>query len=308
MPIKESRVIWKNGKFVPWHEATTHVMSHGLHYGTGIFEGIRVYETPDGPMAFRLSDHFRRMQDSARIYQMPLPFSFEELVAAARELVALNGLKSAYIRPLAYYGYGSIGLVPEKETPVDMVIAAFEWGAYLSKQGQQQGVDVCISSWNRVAPNTIPAIAKATGNYLSGYLIGREARDRGFKEGIALDVDGRLSEGAGENVFVVRDGKLLTPPAASSIMLGITRDTVTTLAHDLGLEVIEQNIPRELLYVADEMLLTGTAAEITPVRSVDGIALKKEAPGPITKQLSEAFFGLFSGATPDRHGWLEPIA
>lgn len=307
MPIKESSVIWKNGEFLPWHQATTHVLSHGLHYGTGIFEGIRVYDTPDGPKGFRLGDHMRRMQDSARIYQMPMPYSAEEMVRASHELIRLNGLTSAYIRPIAYFGYGSIGVVPEEDTPLDVVIAAFEWGAYLGDDGQQEGVDVCVSSWNRVAPNTIPAGAKATGNYLSGYLISREAKSRGFREGIALGVDGRLSEGAGENVFLVHNGKILTPPASSSVLLGITRDSVVTLASDLGYEVVEQPIPREMLYVADEMFLTGTAAEITAVRSVDGVPLRAGAPGPVTRRLSEAFFGLFSGRTKDRRGWLEPI-
>lgn len=307
MPIKESSVIWKNGEFVPWHQATTHVLSHGLHYGTGVFEGIRVYDTPDGPRGFRLTDHMRRLQDSARIYHMPFPYSADEMVQASHELIRMNGLTSAYLRPIAYYGYGSIGVAPDEDTPLDVVIAAFEWGAYLGDDGQQKGVDVCVSSWNRVAPNTIPAGAKATGNYLSGYLISREARSRGFSEGIALGVDGRLSEGAGENVFLVHDGKILTPPASSSVLLGITRDSVVTLARDLGYEVVEQPLPREMLYVADEMFLTGTAAEITAVRSVDGVALRAGAPGPVTRRLSDAFFGLFDGRSEDRRGWLEPI-
>jgi branched-chain amino acid aminotransferase len=308
MPVKESIVIWKNGKFVPWHDATTHVLSHALHYGTAVFEGIRVYNTPNGPMGFRMSDHLRRLQDSARIYHMHLPYSAEEMFEVCRELVRTNELTSAYVRPIAYYGYGSIGVTPEAETPLDTVIAAFEWGAYLGDDGQKEGIDVCVSSWNRVAPNTVPAVAKASGNYLSSYLVSREAKSRGFAEGIALGTDGRLSEGAGENVFLVHRGRILTPPASSSIIMGITRDTVVTLARELGYEIVEQPIPREMLYVVDEIFLTGTACEITPVRSVDGVPVKSGAPGPVTKRLSDAFFGLFDGRTPDQWGWLEPIA
>ena len=258
-------------------------------------------------MGFRLSEHMRRLEDSARIYQMPLAYSADELAAACRELIRLNDLDSAYIRPIAYFGYGSIGVVPEDATPVDMVIAAFPWGAYLGEENQKRGVDVSVASWNRVAPNTVPAVAKAAGNYLSGYLVGREAKMRGFHEGIALGTDGRLSEGAGENVFIVHKGRILTPPASSSIMLGITRDTIVTLARDFGMEVVEQPIPRELLYVCDEMFLTGTAAEITPVRSIDGVTVKAGGPGPVARKLSDAFFGLFDGSTIDRWGWLEPM-
>lgn len=307
MPINESKMIWKNGEMIPWADATTHVLSHALHYGTAVFEGIRVYETPNGPMAFRLNDHIKRMADSARIYQMPFKWETEQLVEACRELVKVNGLTSAYLRPIAYFGYGSIGVLPDEATPLDLVIAAFSWGAYLGEEGKANGVDVCISSWNRVAPNTIPAAAKAAGNYLSGYLVGKEAHNRGFDEGIALGTNGLLSEGAGENIFVVKDGRIITPPASSSIMLGITRDTILTLARERGFEVVEQDIPRELLYLADELFLSGTAAEITPVRSVDGIAMKAGSPGPITQVISDVFFGLFDGTTIDRHGWLQPI-
>lgn len=307
MPIKESKLIWKNGDFVPWHEATTHVLSHALHYGTAVFEGIRVYATQNGSVGYRLSEHIRRMRDSARIYQMPYNYRDEDLIEACHELVRLNGLTRAYIRPISYFGYGGLGVAPDEDLPVDTIIAAFEWGAYLGDEGMAEGVDVCVSSWNRVAPNTVPAGAKASGNYLSGYLVSREAKSRGFAEGIALGTDGLLSEGAGENVFVVHEGRLITPPSSSSILMGITRDTVITLARDLGIEVVEQAMPREMLYLADEMFLTGTAAEITPVRSVDGIQLKAGSNGPITRRLSDAFFGLFDGRTEDTHGWLEPI-
>ncbi|MCK5576610.1 MAG: branched-chain amino acid transaminase [Sphingomonadales bacterium] len=307
MPINECKTIWKNGELVPWHEATTHVLSHALNYGTAIFEGIRVYDTPNGPMGFRLTDHMARMKDSARIYHMPFDYTVEELTSACRSVLRSNELGSAYIRPLCYYGYGGIGITPSPDTPLDTIIAAFEWGAYLGEDGLSNGIDVCVSSWQRVAPNTIPVAAKAAGNYLSSYLVSREAKTRGFQEGIALGSDGRMSEGAGENIFLMHKGKLMTPPASSSVLMGITRDTIITLARDMGIEVVEQSLPREMLYLADEMFLTGTAAEITPVKSVDEIPLKGGCPGPVTKKLQQAFFGLFNGTTPDTYGWLEPI-
>lgn len=300
--------IWINGALTPWADAKVHVMSHALHYGTSVFEGIRVYDTPNGPCGFRLTDHIRRLFDSARIYHFPLPFTEAELVEACKQAVRAEGLRSAYIRPLAFLGECGMGVTPSPEAMrVDVMIAAFPWGAYLGEEALEKGVDACVSSWNRVAPNTIPAGAKAGGNYLSGYLIGREARVGGYGEGIALGVDGRLSEGAGENLFVVKDGVLMTPPAAASILQGITRDSVMKLARSLGYEAREQILPREALYVADEVFMTGTAAEITPVRSIDGITTRAAGPGPITRAINTAFRGLFTGATPDRFGWLEPI-
>jgi branched-chain amino acid aminotransferase len=258
-------------------------------------------------MGFRLDDHMNRLIDSTRIYKMPFKYTVEELVKACVDTVRENGLKNAYVRPLAYYGYRSLGVIPEEDTPVDLIMAAFEWGSYLGEEGLSKGVDVCVSSWNRVGANTIPAAAKASGNYLSSYLIGSEAKSRGYHEGLALGTDGKLSEGAGENVFVIRGGKIITPPASASIMLGITRDTVFKFCHDMGIEIEEQTISRELLYIADEVFLSGTAAEITPVRSIDDITMKMETPGPITRKISDAFFGLFKGNTPDKHGWLTPI-
>jgi branched-chain amino acid aminotransferase len=300
--------IWINGRLTPWGDAKIHVMSHALHYGTSVFEGIRVYDTPDGPRGFRLTDHIRRLFDSARIYHFPLPFTEAELVQACKDVVNAEGLNSAYLRPLAFLGECGMGVTPSPEAiRTDVMIAAFPWGAYLGEEALEKGVDACISSWNRVAPNTIPAGAKAGGNYLSGYLIGREARVGGYGEGIALGVDGRLSEGAGENLFIVKDGAIITPPAASSILMGITRDSVLKLARGLGYETREQSLPREALYVADEVFMTGTAAEITPVRSVDGITTRCAGPGPVTKAVNKAFRGLFDGTTPDRFGWLEPI-
>jgi len=308
MSFEGGKLIWLNGRMVQWDQATVHVMAHALHYGSSVFEGIRVYKTPDGPKVFRLTDHMRRLYDSAKIYRMPIPYELDELIAVCKEIIIANDLMNgAYIRPIALRGYGDVGLAPREDHPVDVAIAAWEWGAYLGADGMEQGVDVCISSWQRVAPNTIPALAKAGGNYLSSQLISTEAKRLGFAEGIALSTDGTVSEGAGENLFVIRDGKILTPPSSSSILTGITRHTISLLAERLGLSVQESSIPREALYLADEMFFTGTAAEITPIRSVDRIEIGAGNRGPITKQLQDAFFGLFSGATEDTEGWLEGV-
>jgi branched-chain amino acid aminotransferase len=308
MPLKTTKFIWHEGRLVPWEQATVHVLSHALHYGSSVFEGIRVYQTPIGAVGFRLTDHVRRLFHSAKIYRMKIPFSREAITAACREVVRENGLKGAYIRPIAFRGYGELGVAGNIEQPASVSIAAWEWGSYLGEGALEQGVDVCVSSWQRVAPNTVPALAKAGGNYLSSALVTLEARRLGYAEGIALSVDGYVSEGAGENLFLVQNGKLYTPPVAASILSGITRDTVARLAESLGLQVIEQNIPRELLYIADEVFLTGTAAEITPVRSVDKITIGEGKRGPITERLQKLFFGLFDGSTVDRWNWLEPIA
>jgi branched-chain amino acid aminotransferase len=307
MAINEADFIWRNGELINWHDAQTHVLSHGLHYGTSMFEGIRVYETPNGPAVFRLTDHIRRLIDSARIYSLALPFSETELIAASKQVVAANKLDSAYIRPIAFIGYGSIGVVPPADASIEVHIAAFSWGAYLGETARQQGVDVCVSSWNRLAPNTAPTGAKAGGNYLSSYLISREAKSRGYAEGIGLDVEGRLSEGAGENLFLVKDGKLMTPPASSSILQGITRDSIIKLAKREGIEVVEQTMPREMLYLCDEAFFTGTAAEVTPIRSVDDKPTRAGGAGPITKLIQDKFFGLFDGTSADDWGWLEPV-
>ena len=308
MSFKGGKLIWMNGRMLPWEEATVHVLSHALHYGSSVFEGIRMYGTPDGPKIFRLTDHVKRLFDSAKIYRMPIPYDLDELIGVCKRVVAENGLeKGAYIRPVALRGYGEIGLAPKPDHPVDVAVAAWEWGAYLGAEGLQQGVDVCVSSWTRVAPNTIPAQSKAGGNYLSSQLISTEAKRLGFVEGIALSTDGTVSEGAGENLFLVRDGRLLTPPSTASILTGITRDTIIKLAARLGYTVVEQNIPRESLYLADELFFTGTAAEITPIRSVDHIAVGSGKRGPVTEALQDAFFGLFDGTTEDEHGWLEGL-
>jgi branched-chain amino acid aminotransferase len=303
MPIAASKFIWFNGELVPWEQATVHVMTHAMHYGSSVFEGIRSYDTPRGPALFRIEPHIRRLFDSARIYRMELSFSHEQLTEACRTVVRENGLKNAYLRPLVWRGYGELGVFPLR-APVEVMVAAMEWGAYLGAEGLENGVDVQISSWTRVAPNTLPAMAKAGGNYLSSQLIVMEAVRHGYAEGIALDVNGQLSEGSGENLFVVRDGVIYTPPVTAALLPGITRDAVMTIARHLGYEVREQNLPREVLYLADEIFFTGTAAEVTPVRSVDRLTVGAGSRGPITTAIQQTFFGLFSGETEDRWGWL----
>ncbi len=297
--------IWQNGSIKPWAEATTHVMSHALHYGSSVFEGIRCYETPNGPAIFRLSDHNRRLFASAKIYDMVIPYSVDELNAACREVVKRNGLSKAYLRPVAYRGLGGFGL--SADTPIDVAVATWPMGAYLGEGVLEQGIDACVSSWQRFAPNTIPAGAKAGGNYLSGQLVAREARRLGFGEGIALASTGLLSEGAGENLFLVFDGTLHTTPVSAALLNGLTRNTIITLARANGIEVVERDLPREYLYLCDELFMCGTAAEITPIRSVDGRQVGAGKPGPLTQRIQSLFFGLFDGSTPDPHGWLEPL-
>jgi branched-chain amino acid aminotransferase len=309
VPINAAKHIWYNGKLVPWETATVHVLAHALHYGSTVFEGVRSYGTAKGPIIFRLQDHTRRLFDSAKIYRIDIPYSPDEINAACKEVIVSNELnQGAYMRPFAFRGYGEIGVAPKVSPPIDTVVAAFEWGAYLGAEGLENGIDVCVSSWQRLAPNTIPALGKAAGNYLSSQLISMEAKRLGFAEGIGLSTDGTVSEGAGENLFLVRDGVIFTPALADSILQGITRDTVVKLARAHGFEIREQTIPRELLYLADEIFLTGTAAEITPVRSVDHIKIGAGKRGPVTEALQSAFFGLFNGKTPDRWGWLESCA
>lgn len=308
MPIPASQFIWFNGKLVPWEKATVHVLSHALHYGSSVFEGVRAYETPGGVAIFRLLDHTRRLFDSAKIYRIPMAWSPEQICAACREVITANGLtRGAYMRPIVFRGYGELGVAPRNDPPTDVAIAAFEWGRYLGQEAEEQGVDVCVSSWQRVAPNTLPALAKAGGNYLSGQLIGAEARRLGFAEGIGLSTDGTVSEGSGENIFLVKNGVLMTPALSHSVLSGLTRDTVIQLAKGLGIEVRECSIPRELLYLADELFFTGTAAEIAPIRSVDRITVGAGRRGPMTTALKDAFFGLFTGQTQDKWGWLDQV-
>ncbi|MFV7772519.1 branched-chain amino acid transaminase [Shewanella marisflavi] len=307
MAAKTAELIWFNGEIMPWGDAKVHVMSHALHYGTSVFEGIRVYNTPQGPAGFRLTDHVQRLYDSAKIYRMPVPYSFEQTMQACRDIVLSNKLDSAYIRPLVFFGDVGMGITPPKDAECDLMVAAFPWGAYLGEGSMERGVDVAVTSWNRLAPNTIPTGAKAGGNYLSSLQISTEAKRNGFDEGIALDVNGLVSEGAGANLFVVKKNKLYTPPATAAILMGITRDTIITLARDQGYEVVEEPMSREFLYLADEIFMTGTAAEIVPVRSVDRIEVGAGGRGPVTKALQASFFGLFNGETQDKWDWLERL-
>jgi branched-chain amino acid aminotransferase len=305
MSQKYPEWIWQNGAVKPWPEATVHVMSHALHYGSSVFEGIRSYATPDGAAIFRLTDHLKRLYLSAKIYDMQLPYTMDELAAACREVIKRNGLGASYLRPVAYRGLGGFGL--SADTPIDVAVAAWPMGPYLGPEALKHGIEACVSSWQRFAPNTIPAGAKAGGNYLSGQLIAREARRLGFGEGIALASTGLLSEGAGENLFLVFDGALHTTPASASILAGITRHTLITLAREEGITVVERDLPREYLYLADEILMCGTAAEVTPIRAVDGKQVGSGSAGPITRLLQDKFFGLFDGSTKDKWGWLEPV-
>ncbi|NRA53795.1 MAG: branched-chain amino acid transaminase [Gammaproteobacteria bacterium] len=300
-------LIWFNGKFMPWKDATVHVMSHALHYGSSVFEGIRAYKTPKGTIIFRLEEHIDRLFNSAKIYQMTIPYTKEEVIQACKDAVKNNGLEDAYLRPLAFYGDIGMGLRPPLDAEADLMIAAFFWGAYLGDEAREQGVDVGVSSWNRLAPNTMPTGAKAGGNYLSSQLISMEARRHGYTEGIALDINNYVSEGAGQNLFLVRKGVIYTPPASASILTGLTRDTVMILAKDMGYEVREELIARETLYLADEFFMCGTASEIVAVRSVDGITVGEGKMGDVTRKLQDAFFGLFNGTTEDKYGWLENI-
>ncbi|MFP4437605.1 MAG: branched-chain amino acid transaminase [Chloroflexaceae bacterium] len=306
MAMQKTEFIWFNGQLVEWEKATVHVLSHALHYGSSFFEGIRCYATPRGPAAFRLTPHMRRLFDSAKIYRTEIPYTLTQLVSAVKETVRANQLKSAYVRPVVFRGFGSLGVDP-MPCPVEVAIAAIEWGKYLGDEGLEQGVDVCVSSWNRFAPNTLPALSKAGGNYLNSQLVKMEALRDGYSEGIVLDSQNQVSEGSGENIFVVRDGVVMTPPASSSILWGITRDTVITLLHELGIEVRQQVIPREMLYLADEIFFTGTAAEITPVRSVDGIAVGTGQRGTLTAEVQSAFFGIVQGERADTYNWLEYV-
>jgi len=304
--LKPTEKIWHNGSFIPWDDARIHVLSHVTSYGSSVFEGVRCYSTPSGPAIFRVREHLRRLVDSGKIYRMDVPFGIDELSEAMRELVHLNKLDSCYFRPIALRGYGDIGVLP-LNNPIDVYIACWEWGKYLGDEAFAQGVDVCVSSWTRIAPNTLPALAKAGANYMNSQLIRMEAHLNGYAEGIALDTHGYVSEGSGENIFVVRDGKILTPPLGASVLPGITRDTVFQLAQSLGIPLVETIVPREMLYIADEVFFSGTAAEITPIRSVDRIVVGKGSRGPVTEKLQRAFFDVIEGRAEDHFGWLTPV-
>lgn len=304
--MQASEVIWFNGEIVPWEAARVHVLAHALHYGSSVFEGIRAYATPEGPAVFCLDDHLRRLYDSCRIFRMVPPYETAVLREAILTVVARNGHQACYIRPVVFRGLGSLSVDPRK-SPVEVAVASFPWGRYLGEGALEEGVDVMVSSWRRVAPDTHPGMAKVGGNYVNSAFVAMEAADNGFTEGVVLDVQGYVSEGSGENVFVVRDGIVFTPPLSSSILPGVTRRVVLTLCADLGIPVREALLPREMLYVADEVFFTGTAAEITPVRSVDRIPVGAGRRGPITARLQEEFFALAEGRVPDRHGWRTPV-
>ena len=303
MPLQTTKYIWHNGQLIAWEDANIHVMSHVVMFGSSVFEGIRTYAQPDGAGIFRLDEHMQRLRDSAHIYRMPLGYTVPELSRAVIELVEANGISPCYIRPTAFRGYGEAGMNP-LSSPVEIYIANFPWGKYIPGH---EGANVCISSWNRHAPNTMPALAKAGGNYLNSQLIRMEAEVNGYDEGIALDVNGLLSEGSGENLFLVRGGVLYTTPLAASVLNGITRASLLTLARDLGIPVVEQSLPREMLYIADEAFFTGTAAEVTHLRSVDRILIGDGSMGPITRALHDEFFGIVNGTLPDRHHWLTRV-
>ncbi|MGA2420801.1 MAG: branched-chain amino acid transaminase [Candidatus Acidiferrum sp.] len=306
MPIPKTEKIWHNGKLINWDDATLHVLSHVVSYGSAVFEGIRCYETKQGPAIFRLREHMQRLVNSAKIYRMELPFNVDELSAVATELVAVNKIRSCYVKPIVLRGYGEAGVTP-LNNPIEIYMACWSWGAYLGPDALAKGVDVGVSSWTRIAPNTLPAMSKAAANYMNSQLIRMEATFNGFSEGIALDSSGYLSEGSGMNVFLVHEGILYTPPLGASVLPGITRNAIITLAEDLNIPVKESVIPREMLYIADEVFFVGTAVEVTPIRSVDHIVVGKGACGPLTKKLQEEFFALTSGTKPDRHNWLTPV-
>jgi branched-chain amino acid aminotransferase len=304
MPIESTKHIWRNGELIAWEKANIHVMSHVIHYGSSVFEGIRCYTQPGGASIFRLKEHMQRLIDSAKIYRMPLPFSVEQLNAAVIDVVEANGVVPCYIRPIAFRGYGEIGVNPLR-SPIDVYVANFPWGKYVAGN---DGADVCISSWNRLAPNTMPSLAKAGANYMNSQLIRMEAEVNGYVEGIALDTNGYLSEGSGENLFVIRGGTIYTAPLANSVLNGITRDSILVLARQMGIPVVEQALPRELLYVCDEAFFTGTAAEVTHLRSVDRILIGDGTMGPVTSALHKAFFNIVNGLAEDRYNWLTPVS
>lgn len=305
--IKPTAKIWHNGKFINWDDAKIHVLAHVTSYGSSVFEGIRCYETAAGPAVFRPREHARRLLDSAKIYRMELRYTPDQLVDAMIELIRVNGMQSCYVRPLVIRGYGNVGVLPTAENPIETYLACWEWGKYLGDEALSQGVDVCISSWTRIAPNTLPALAKAGANYMNSQLIRMEAHINGYAEGIALDAAGYVSEGSGENIFVVRDGKITTPPLGASVLPGITRDSIIELARSLDMPVTEAPVPREMLYIADEVFFTGTAAEITPIRSVDRITVGSGQRGPVAERLQREFFGIVEGKMADRFGWLTPV-
>ncbi|UCG93202.1 MAG: branched-chain amino acid transaminase [candidate division WOR-3 bacterium] len=303
MPMEKTKYIWMDGKFINWDDAKIHILAHVIHYGTGVFEGFRCYETKKGSVIFRLKEHTDRLFNSAKIYRMEIPYSKDEINNVTVELIKKNGLKAAYLRPIVYRGYNTLGVDPFP-CPVCVAIATLQWGQYLGKEALEAGVDVMVSSWNRMAPNTFPAMAKACANYMNSQLIKMEAITYGFTEGIALDNTGYVSEGSGENIFAIKNNIIYTPPLHACILPGITRDTVMVIAKDLGFELVEEMLAREFLYIADEVFFTGSAAEVTPIRTIDKIPIGEGKAGPITKKLQNTFFEIVEGKIEDKHGWL----
>jgi branched-chain amino acid aminotransferase len=304
--LQPTEKIWHNGRFILWQDAKIHVLSHVVSYGSSVFEGVRCYETQQGPAVFRPREHMRRLVDSAKIYRMELPYSVDELTDAMLDVIRENSMRACYVRPIVLRGYGEVGVLPTNN-PIETYIACFPWGRYLGEAALKDGVDVCVSSWTRIAPNTLPALAKAGANYMNSQLIRMEAAANGYSEGIALDEAGYVSEGSGENIFLVRDGKILTPPLGASVLPGITRDSVVKIAGQLGIPIVETIIPRELLYIADEVFFTGTAAEVSPIRSIDKIKIGAGHRGPITEKIQKRFFEIVDGSAKDEFGWLMPV-
>ena len=305
MAIQKTEKIWHNGRMIPWEDATLHVMSHVVNYGSSVFEGIRCYSQPKGPAIFRAQEHMQRLLDSAKIYRMDVEYTRDELVSAMTELVAANGVAPCYIRPIILRGYGEAGVNPSN-TPIEVYIANYPWGKYLG-HGADEGVDVCVSTWTRIAPNTLPAMAKSGANYMNSQLIKMEAIVNGYVEGIALDANGYVSEGSGENLFLIRQGTIYTAPLGNSVLPGITRDSVIRIAKDLKIPVVEQVIPREMLYISEEVFFSGTAADITPIRSVDKNTVGKGHTGPVTKAIRDEFYGIINGTEADRYHWFTPV-
>jgi branched-chain amino acid aminotransferase len=304
--VKQADLIWMNGDFVPWDEAKVHVLTHGLHYGTGVFEGVRCYDTEIGPAVFRHTDHVERLYRSAELYYMPIPFEREQIRQATLELIARNGMRSCYIRPLVFRGYGTMGLFP-LDAPVDVAIAVWEWGSYLGDEGKRNGVRAKVSSWKRISPDSLIPQAKASGQYLNSILAKIESHKAGYEEAILLDDKGHVCEGTGENIYLVMDGRIHTPPTTASILDGINRRAAIQIARDLGFEVVERDIARAELYLADEIFLTGTAAELTPVREVDDRPVGPGEPGPVTRAVQSAFEDALHGRTERYRSWLDPV-
>ena len=309
MESTKEHKIWFNGQFSSWDDAKIHVLSHVIHYGSSVFEGMRCYDTKIGPACFRLKEHVSRLFDSAKIYRMPIPYSSDDITSAILETIRVNGLRGCYVRPIVFRGYGGYGKlsVNPAECPVEVVIAVWEWGQYLGAEALEKGVSVCTSSWNRMAPNTLPSLAKAGGNYMNAQLIKMEALAGGYSEAIALDTQGYVSEGSGENIFIIKNGAIYTPSTGHSILPGITRHSAIMIARDLGFRVEQRSIPRESLYIADEVFFTGSAAEITPISTIDNIPVGNGVRGEITKKVQDGFFAILSGEVEDRYGWLTPV-